>query len=197
MKYDYILTCEQQELVEQNLTLVSKTISRYIQTRENVCGLGYEDLYQEGCVALCRAAATYDGTTALFSTYAATLIRNHLLDCCRAVSTRQKLQPSISLEASEEDGGPVIPGLSDRYAMDTLIDQMQTAELLANCKRRYTGVARLGVEALELKIHGYSGADIARLYDVKPNHVGVWISRAAQKMRKDFDFCVEDSTSHS
>ena len=76
----------------------------------------------------------------------------------------------------------MIPGLSDRYAMDTLIDQMQTAELLADCKRRYTGVARLGIEALELKIHGYSGADIARLYDVKPNHVGAWISRAAQKM---------------
>lgn len=197
MKYDYILTDGQQDLVEQNLPLVSKTISRYIQTKENVCGLGYEDLYQEGCVALCRAAATYDGTTALFSTYATTLIRNHLLDCCRAICNRQRLQPSISLDAAEEDGGPVIPGLSDKYAMDALIDQLQTAELLAACKQRYTGVARLGIEALELKINGYSGADIARLYDVKPNHIGAWIARAAQKMRKDFDFCVEDSISHS
>ena len=46
-------------------------------------------------------------------------------------------------------------------------------------------VAKLGVEALELKIKGYSGADIARLYHTKPNHVGAWIARAAEKFRQD------------
>ncbi len=58
-------------------------------------------------------------------------------------------------------------------------------------KRTYSGVARLGVEALELKIAGYSGTDIARLYGVQPNHVGAWISRAAQKLKKDL-FLVEN-----
>ena len=53
-------------------------------------------------------------------------------------------------------------------------------------KRTYNGVARLGVEALELKIAGYSGTDIAELYGVKPNHVGAWIARAAQKLKKTF-----------
>lgn len=47
------------------------------------------------------------------------------------------------------------------------------------------GVARLGIEALELKVKGYSGADIAQLYQTKPNHIGAWISRAAEKLRKD------------
>lgn len=58
-------------------------------------------------------------------------------------------------------------------------------------KRTYSGVARLGVEALELKIAGYSGSDIAQLYGVKPNHVGAWISRAAAKLKKDV-FLVEN-----
>ena len=69
--------------------------------------------------------------------------------------------------------------------IDELLGQMDTADLLADCKRRYSGVARLGVEALELKVKGLSGADIARLYDAKPNQVGAWVSRAKAKMRKD------------
>lgn len=43
-----------------------------------------------------------------------------------------------------------------------MIGQLDAASLLADCKRRYTGVARLGVEAMELKVKGISGADIAR-----------------------------------
>ena len=69
-------------------------------------------------------------------------------------------------------------------------------QVLEYGKRAYSGVAKLGVEALELKIAGYSGTDIAELYGVKPNHVGAWITRAAQKLKKDI-FPVENSTANS
>ena len=88
MKCDFILTSEQQALVEQNMVLVSRVISRHIRTNEGVCGLGRDDLSQEGALALCRAAASYNGTSAQFSTYAAAVIRNHLLDCCKATNTQ-------------------------------------------------------------------------------------------------------------
>lgn len=65
---------------------------------------------------------------------------------------------------------------------DSLIDRIDTAALLARCKKEYSGVAQLGIEALELKIKGCSGADIARLYHTEPNHVGAWISRAKAKL---------------
>ena len=58
------------------------------------------------------------------------------------------------------------------------------AALLVHYKREYSGVAQLGIEALELKIRGYSGADIARLYHNEPNHVGAWISRAKAKLKR-------------
>lgn len=64
-------------------------------------------------------------------------------------------------------------------------------QVLEYGKRTYSGVAKLGVEALELKIAGYSGTDIAKLYGVQPNHVGAWISRAAKKLKKDV-FLVEN-----
>ena len=199
MKYDFILTPEQQVLVEQNLSLVDKTISRYIRVNENICDLGYEDLCQEGRVALCRAAATYDGVSAQFGTYATTLIRNHLLDCCKAVSARLKNLPVTPLDLGppEEDKPPGVPEPSVEDGVDDLIDRLDTDALLSDCKRRYSGVARLGIEALELKIKGYSGTDIARLYHTRPNCVGAWISRAAQKIQKDMGTAVEKSASDS
>ena len=199
MKYDFILTPEQQNLTEQNLSLVDKVIARYIHTNETVCGLGYEDLCQEGCLALCRAAATYDGVSAQFSTYATALIRNHLTDCCKAVSTRLRNMPAIPLDAGppDEERPPGIPELSVGDGVDALIGRLDMDALLSDCKRRYSGVARLGIEALELKVRGYSGADIARLYNTKPNHVGAWISRAAQKIRKEAGMAVEKSAPDS
>ena len=51
----------------------------------------YGDLFQEGCLWLCKAAATYknDGR-AQFSTYAKTVVKNGLLSYCRTISNRRK-----------------------------------------------------------------------------------------------------------
>ncbi len=118
---------------------------------------------------------------------AKTVIRNHLLNCCKSINTRQRNLPAVSLDVDyTADDGP--PPFAEPYTpdgVDELLGRMDTADLLADCKRRYTGVARLGVEAMEWKVKGLSGADIARLYGAKPNQVGAWISRAAQKIRKD------------
>lgn len=70
MKYNQPLTPAQQSLVEQNTTLIHWTIRKYIDSRENICGLGYDDLYQEGALGLCYAAATYRPGVAQFHSYA-------------------------------------------------------------------------------------------------------------------------------
>ena len=69
------------------------------------------------------------------------------------------------------------------------MEQIEMASLLAYYKKEYSGVARLGIEALELKARGFSGTDIARLYQTRPNNVGAWISRARAKLKKDPMFC--------
>ena len=81
MKENIILTAEQQTLVEEHMQIVHWVIHRHIDVNESVCGMGYDDLYQEGCVALCHAAMSYDAQAgARFDTYAGTVVRNHLLD---------------------------------------------------------------------------------------------------------------------
>ena len=49
------LNVEQQETVEQHLDLVSIILRKYINTNEQIRGLEHDDLYQCGCLALCKA----------------------------------------------------------------------------------------------------------------------------------------------
>ena len=56
MKFDHPLTREQQHLVEQNISLIHWTIWKYIDVKEEICGLAYDALYQEGALALCYDA---------------------------------------------------------------------------------------------------------------------------------------------
>lgn len=70
-------------------------------------------------------------------------------------------------------------------AFELQIEERKVLELLRSRADAYSGVARLGIEALELKVKGMSVTEIAKLYDVPPSHVGAWISRSAQKLRGD------------
>ena len=62
--------------------------------------------------------------------------------------------------------------------------------LLISLKAQYTGTVFRGIEALEWKTKGYSGAEIAKMYGVKPNLVGAWISKAVKKLEKNEMFII-------
>ena len=84
-----------EKLFEQHLNCVHWVIHNFIHANESVCGLEYDDLYQEGCIALWRAAETFDEDQGVqFHSYAISVIRNHLLDYCRKIRSA----PAVSLE---------------------------------------------------------------------------------------------------
>jgi len=185
MKKYVSLTVKQQIMVEETMQLVHWIIHRCININEGICGMGYDDLYQEGCEALCHAAVSYDaGVKVKFSTYAGAVIRNHLLGYCQALQAKCRNAPMISLDDRSEDG------IAREYLIsyddtDRQTDKLCLTQLLEHGRNTYSGAARLGIEAMELKVKGYTGTDIARLYGVKPNLVGAWISRAKEKLKKD------------
>lgn len=185
MKEYVPLTAEQQAMVEENMKLIHWTIRRYIDVNEGICGMGYDDLYQEGCEALCHAAASYDVHAGVqFPTYAGTVIRNHLLDYCRTLQAKCRNAQVLSLDDCGEDG-ITREHLISYDDTDRQMDRLCLAQLLEHGRNTYSGTARLGIEAMELKVRGYTGTDIARLYGVEPNLVGAWISRATEKLKKD------------
>lgn len=61
-------------LVEQNSGLVHSVVSRFMGR-----GVEYDDLYQMGCIGLCKAVARFDGSLGYkFSTYAVPLIMGEI-----------------------------------------------------------------------------------------------------------------------
>lgn len=183
-----VLSEVQKNVITENLKIIDWAIYKYIQVNEHIQGLGYDDLYQTGCMALCHAAETYDGSTK-FETYAQVVVKNRLIDHCRAVLRKQP--PMRYLDAPTSDDNRCT--LEDLISVDAegslnSLSQADILKILASVKTNYNGIALKGIEAIELKIKGYTGKEIAALYGVKSTHVGAWISRAAAKLRKDSRF---------
>ena len=182
MSMEFTLNDLQRRRVEDHLALVEQVLRHSIKTNETVDGMGHDDLYQEGCIALCRAAVSYREEMGAFPAYARTVIRNYLLDRCREIQSARKNLPLLSLDAFAEMGAPepVSP-----FHTEDLISDVSSDALLSHFRNRYHGTARLGIEAMELRVRGYSCADIAKLYQKKPNYIGACISRAAEKLRRE------------
>lgn len=106
MSMEFTLNDLQRQRVENHLALVEQVLRRSIKTNETVDGMGHDDLYQEGCIALCRAAVSYREEMGAFPAYARTVIRNYLLDRCREIQSARKNLPLLSLDAFAEMGAP-------------------------------------------------------------------------------------------
>ncbi len=178
----------QKNVIVENLEIVEWAIYKNIHINEQIQGLGYDDLYQVGCLALCHAAATYNGSTK-FETYAQVVVKNKLLDHCRAVLKKQPSMLYLDAPAGD-DSRNTLEGIVSADSEDSMnsLSEADILKILDSVKTGYNGVTLKGIEAIELKIKGYTGKEIAELYGVKSSHVGAWISRAAAKLRKDSHF---------
>lgn len=153
MQKNFRLTPEQQYLVETNLSVVHWVIVENIHVNRTIYGMAYEDLYQEGCLWLCKAAATYDASLSLFPTYAKKVVRNGLISYCRRQCDKEK--HFVHLDVG--DNGELLTGELDRCTVnrsDSHISFLETLDLLESRKAAYRGISRLGIEAMALKIRG-------------------------------------------
>ena len=180
----YILTSEQQQLVEENLDLPDILLRTKIHPNETIRGMEFEELYQCGCLALCRAAATYDHSTQ-FRTYASRVVYNAMIDQCR--TAQKHYGNTLSYDAvvgDDEDSYSIFLQASD--AVDETVLAGELMKLLDEAKKTYKGAVLKGIEAIELQLKGYSGAEIARMYGVKNNNVTSWISKARAALGKEY-----------
>ena len=180
----YILTSDQQKLVEENLDLPDILLRTKIHPNETIRGMEFEELYQCGCLALCRAAATYDHSTQ-FRTYASRVVYNAMIDQCRTAQKHYGNTLSYDVAVGDEEDSHSI-FLQASGAVDDTVLTGELTKLLDEAKRTYKGAALKGIEAIELQLKGYSGAEIARMYGVKNNNVTSWISKARAALGKEY-----------
>lgn len=114
---------------------------------------------------------------------------------------KQKRQMTVPITTDQDEDILFPEPVSSEDSLEKVFEEQDIFTLLHGLKQQYSGTARLGIEAIEWKVKGLSGAEIAKMYGVKPNLVGAWISRAASKLRQNntvlqyFDRAVENNGS--
>ena len=176
------LTAVQRQLVEENLAIVECVLRFDVRANPCIAGLGYEDLYQEGCVWLCNAALTFDPARGGFASYARRVVQNGLVGYCRNVLS--KYQRTVSLGDLEP---AVLTALEAQNAVSSHT-KCETPLLLATAESQCNGIARKGVHALALQVSGMPLTAVAVRMSAPPNHVSAWISRAVHKLRNNESF---------
>lgn len=178
-----VMSLREKQLVEEHLNLVSAIIYSKRLVNEHVQGLGYEDLYQTGCEALCHAAMTYkESQGASFSTYAYTVIKNCLISLCQRTTGKQASICYLDAPVAGDDKRTLGDILADK---DHTLEDKEIIHDLMVVEQQLHGIARKGVEALRLRCMGHTGTEIAGYYGVKTNHVTAWISRALRKLQAE------------
>lgn len=179
------LTMKQKKLVEEHLNIVPYIINKYIKNNEDV-DMNYEDLIQEGNLALCKAAIKYNKSVK-FNTYAEIVVKHELLCYCKKVNRKIKTVDMPNGNDIEEFL------VSDDEEVPQILFNDENLKSIRNVKKEYSGVVLKGIEAIELKMQGLAGVDIAAMYDVKPNHVSAWIAKAKRQLLINENFLNEIS----
>ena len=183
------LNNRQQKMVEEHLGVVKLAIHKSIIVNDNLYGFEYDDLFQEGCIWLCKAACSFDESRDIkFATYAEKVVTNGLRTYCRIMCGKQKHSILLPAQNEPDESGYSLEQIPAEDMLDKLFEEQDIFTLLQKFKQQYTGTARLGIEAIEWKVKGLSGAEIAKMYNVKPNLVGAWISRAAMRLKQNQAF---------
>jgi len=188
-----MLSPEQQRVVEDNLALVRKVISDRVYGIRNIGIFAYDDLFQIGCIGLCKAAYTdkyqknsSPGENTHFSTYAYRLILNEILSQLEYATIRraeQTVDPHDWQIAEHTEPVRLDEDVLNREFAETLHAALQDAAALAS------GVTAKGIKALVYSAQGYSSTEIAVMLGAKSCHnVTAWISKARKYLKKDPSF---------
>ena len=201
------LSLEQQKLVEDNLPLVRTVIKDKIHGVRNIGIFTYDDLYQIGCIGLCKAAYTdryqyavnrensNSDNRAQFSTYAYRLILNEIITKLEYATIRRS---EIVTEAG------ALSNLIENSSYNGLEEDINQVELknaltsaLLDAEERATGVASKGIRALFFSSQGYTSTEIANVMGgISCHNVTAWISKARKFLKEDSNFLAFMSSAH-
>ncbi|MEY8312816.1 sigma-70 family RNA polymerase sigma factor [Oscillospiraceae bacterium 42-9] len=167
------LTREQQIKVEENMGLVGQVLKDKLRGQSAVGSYTREDLFQVGCIGLCKAAATDKGGT--FSTYAYRLIWHEICD------ELVKANKQVNREVLDEN---------ELSFIDVIVDEEQKAELNLDVFRELLDAKEVapphvvkGIDAMILMAKGYTCREIGEKMGATDNLVSAWVSKARKFLK--------------
>jgi RNA polymerase sigma factor (sigma-70 family) len=174
------------QLIIDNLDLVDKVIRSRIHLRSTSVLMTFEDLQGVGREALCRAALRYKPQLGAFAPFASRCIYNALIDHCKNENAIGRATSDCEDDELHEAAAERAFAYSPDY--ESIIDSLTAEQILARLKQQYTGVVKLGIEAIELKLLGVRSSEIAARYGTTVNNVNAWISKARKKLQTEETF---------
>lgn len=154
--------------------------SHIISSMANTFGLpasDFDDLCQEGRIALYRAAMSYDGKSSSFATYASVCIRNSMTSWIKKQLTANHLErEGISLDDFDADIAADKLNVAEKVASDDMLER-----ILDGGK---SGLSDLEKTILGLKITGEGIREIAERLGKNEKSVENTLFRARAKVKK-------------
>ncbi len=171
------MTQKEREKAEQYLYIVGWVLNKYQLYNNTNPNMGYDDLYQEGCIALCKAVQRFDAAKGShMNAFAFTVVRNHIFAYCKKISMKRR---TMSLSELTET----------KYASYFFDDtRVYILQILQEHHKKSDGIFKKGIEVIFWKMCGYENKDIAKMYHVKNNEISAWLSRAISKLKKSKQF---------
>ena len=165
---------ERNKLIEENMGLVGRVIKDRVR---NINGIGiftYDDLFQIGCVGLCKAADTWK-RKGRFSTYAYIIIRNEIFGALEYATSRRERE--VVTDPGFLPGSPV----SAQDIPDGSLADLNRA--LDAAQAQATGITAKGIQAIRLLAEGYTHREIGERMGASANNVAAWVARARKYLR--------------
>lgn len=188
------MTNKEKMLIEDNIKSIE------IRTRQLVRKYGvplyeYEEYFQVACLVICNKIHKYDETKS-FSTFVNAVLENAFIDMHRADKNSKFDFVSLDECCVDDDSGSKA-SLADFLATEDNTENEVLAritnDIIKKCikkaKEKCTSQTTVrGFDALELKFEGYSGAEIARMFNVPSNSLRSWMSRAKKLLIAEREF---------
>ncbi len=156
--------------------LVGQVIKDKVRDIKNLGIFGYDDLFQIGCVGLCKAVKTYKPKNTHFSTYAYILIRNEIYTAIEYATLRKKHEPVTDPDT--------LPGATPSNIQFAEL-QFDLDNALEAALAKSAGVTAKGIRVLRLMAQGYTCTEIGEQLHVPATHVTAWVARARKYLRSD------------
>lgn len=179
-------------LIEENMDRLEVTI-KSLAKKFNVPVCDFDDYRQTAYLTLCGKAYKYDGSTK-FITFANTVIINAMIDKYRREKNRNIEMVSLNDTCFEcEDETNLLDFLASENDTEnevlTRVTNDMVRKYIRNAKDKCTAKTTVrGFEALELKLEGYSGEEIASMFNVPSNSLRSWMSKAKKLLLCEKDF---------
>lgn len=154
----WVLNERQRTLIEANLHLADWYIYHYSRIHANVA---LDELREIAYLALCKAAHCYDPQKSKFSTYAKYAIKNEITDFLCAATSGQVV---LSLDEVVKQDSKQLTTFAELIAdpkQEQLFREIENRDLLERTMRKLKGKQRYGLNAIVLKMQGYSYTEIS------------------------------------